>query len=289
MTAPARPATSRATKAAALLALVNAQATARVRISAQVLASVRRSFGLVGDFYDRDQVGVFVEAMTRAVLAGRAMSAGVTEAYLRQQFDLLGARPPKTVPAPSPRPRGIPTTEEYVRPVKTYRYARLRGLDELEAEEQALRRAELIAETDLNLAMRDTARDLLAGASKVTGWRRIIHPELSAGGACGLCVAASDRIYPRGQLMPLHDRCKCEVAAIVDSNDPGRSLNAEDLAELYRTAGGTDKGRLARTRWTVNEHGELGPVLRAEGDHFRDADEVAQDLAGADGGPSTAT
>ena len=282
---------------AATFALIDAQAAARQRVTTTVLAAVRRALGLLGPggYYDRDATETYVRSVAQAVLAGRTMVAGSTDAYLRAQLARAGARPPKTTPPPAPRPRGIPVEEEFLRPVKEYRYARFRGLDELVAEERAAERAAVIAEMDLALAARDTAHDLLSQTDGVTGYRRVIHPELNrqrAGGhaVCGLCIAASDRIYRRAELLPLHERCYCEVAPIVAGQpDPGSSVNEETFAQLYEAAGSTAAAALKRTRWVVQQHGELGPVLRAAGDAFRDADDVAQDLTTADRpeGPTT--
>lgn len=275
---------------AATLALIDAQAAARQRVTSNVLAAVRRALRLLGPggYYDRAATDAYVQQVAAVVQGGRTMVAGSTDAYVRAQLAQAGARPPKTTAPPALQPRGIPVEREFVRPVKTYRYARFQGLDELVAEERAAERAALIAEMDLALAARDTARDLLSQTDGVTGYRRVIHPELNrqrAGGheVCGLCIVASDRIYRRGELLPLHERCYCEVVPIVAGQpDPGTALNAETLAQLYEAAGSTAAAALKRTRWVVHQHGELGPILRAAGDAFRDADDVAQDLADAD-------
>jgi hypothetical protein len=261
-----------------ILALVNAQAANRDQVSSNVRAAVRRALAGVTDWYDPRQVDAFVQAAVEAIRGGRKITAGVTEAYLRQQLDLLGVDPGRRSPTPADNPRGVPATEEWARPVKTYRYARLEGLDELEAAERAGRRAELMADTDLTLAMRDASRDLLAPLAKVRGWRRLVHPELSAGGTCGLCVVASDRLYKRAELLPIHDRCRCTVGPVVDGQtDPASWLNQDALAQLYEDAGGNTAAKLARTRYRINDHGELGPVLAEQGDDFRDAGDVAGD------------
>lgn len=264
--------------AAESLALINGQAAARERIAATVLAQVAAAVAALVDWYDPRQVDAFVETAAEAVQLGRLATADLTEAYVRDQLAAAGAAAARGSVEPAELPRGIPLTEEWARPVKEYRYARLRGLDALEAEERADRRAERMADMDLSMAARDAARDVLAPLDVVTGWRRIFHPELSAGGTCGLCIVAADRLYKRGELLPLHDRCKCTVLPVVQGQpDPGKTLNGDALAQLYGEAGGNTRAKLARTRYAVHEHGELGPVLREEGQHFRDADDVADD------------
>jgi hypothetical protein len=104
----------------------------------------------------------------------------------------------------------------------------------------------------------------------VKRYRRVLRPELSVTGSCGLCIAASDRIYRVRELMPIHPpSCKCTTLPIVGDDDPGRSLNRVDLDRLYAEAGSTAAADLRRTRYKVNEHGEFGPVLTRAGDSFR--------------------
>lgn len=84
--------------------------------------------------------------------------------------------------------------------------------------------------------------------SGVTRYRRIIHPELSKTGTCGLCVVAADRVYSIAALMPLHGNCHCTVLPIVGDNDPGLRLNDDDLKRIYKEAGGTASAKLRQTR-----------------------------------------
>ena len=112
----------------------------------------------------------------------------------------------------------------------------------------------------MRLADRTASNGTLQAAG-VTHYRRVIHPELSKGGTCGMCVVASDRVYKTGTLMPIHANCECTVAPIAGDDDPGHRINAADLRRLYGDAGGTGRAGLKRTRYRIDEHGELGPVL----------------------------
>lgn len=95
----------------------------------------------------------------------------------------------------------------------------------------------------------------------VTGWRRVIHPELSEGGTCGLCVAATTRVYTTGNLQPIHEGCHCTVLPIVGDDDPGDALNRLDLGNLYEAAGDTTDGwTLKQTRYQVGDDGQLVAV-----------------------------
>lgn len=114
--------------------------------------------------------------------------------------------------------------------------------------------------------------------SDVKAYRRIIHPERSQTGSCGLCIAASDRYYYTSELLPLHQRCKCTTAPIIGKNDPGLTLTQQDLDDLYGAAYTTVTGReyssgrrreytqtsrqaLSNVRVKTISHGELGPLL----------------------------
>ena len=116
---------------------------------------------------------------------------------------------------------------------------------------------------DLTMAMRESARTVLADADDVIGYRRVIHPEQSRGGSCGLCVVAADRLYRKSELLPIHGRCRCTIAPVTRAHDPGAELNAADLDQLYGAAGSSRREDLKRVRVTVEQHGELGPQLRA--------------------------
>jgi hypothetical protein len=111
----------------------------------------------------------------------------------------------------------------------------------------------------------------------ISEYRRVIRPELSNEGSCGLCVVAADRIYYKDDLFPLHARCNCGVLPVTDDNDPGLELNREDFARLYSAAGGTAGAKLKRVRIAVQEHGEIGAVLTRHGDSWRDAKDVQRD------------
>lgn len=134
------------------------------------------------------------------------------------------------------------------------------------AEHEMEMRAERMINDDISMAERQAAQDAMKAAPRgaITGYRRVLHPELAESGeSCGLCVASSDRVYKVAELLPIHNLCNCKIAPIIDGNDPGSQINDEDLATLYEQAGDTTDGReLKKQRYVVFEHPELGPVLR---------------------------
>lgn len=179
--------------------------------------------------------------------------------------------------------RHVDPVEIYSRPPATFRREVSEGVEPEVAAERAVLRAELLSDMDLQLAERETLQQTLTVVEQrlgvTTGYRRIIHPELSRGGVCGLCLAAADRVYQVEDLMAVHDRCKCTTLPIVDGEDPGLVLSAADIAAVYKAAGSTGAGDLARVRFKIVEHGELGPILRMEGQNVRTAGDVVADAS----------
>lgn len=157
------------------------------------------------------------------------------------------------------------------RAVVTYRYERSKGADAQTADRLARERIDDLVDGNVLLAQRAAEQQTLRLAQRahpeIVGYRRVIHPELSRGGVCGLCVAASDRIYGTEDLKPVHHRCKCGVLEVTADHDPGHRLNRDDLRMLYDDAGEkvgrptTGGKQLKRTRYDVVHHAELGPTL----------------------------
>jgi hypothetical protein len=177
--------------------------------------------------------------------------------------------------------------EPYARVADNYRYQVVAdGATSERAKRKALLRIAAVAETDVTLAVREQVRKTLGQIPGVTGYRRILHPELSKTGPCGLCVVAADRVYKIEDLKPIHDFCVCETLPIIGALDPGLRLNASELAAIYDAAGGTGgeviKGgkhhsaALKRVRVALAEHGEIGPVLVDADQRYRGPREVAK-------------
>lgn len=155
------------------------------------------------------------------------------------------------------------------RPARTYRYQRAQGVTHEQAAHAADVRLDGLVDGNVMLAQRLAEFEVVNLAaeqsnSKIVGTRRVIHPELSRSGVCGLCAAASDRLYTVRELLPIHDHCKCTTAPVHEDFDPADYVNAIDLAQLYKDSGGTSREYLKRTRYKEDEHGELAVVLKPE-------------------------
>lgn len=202
--------------------------------------------------------------------------AGMAEQYVASVLATLRQEQTVSIERTERQPvrNGLDLDLVYERPAEVYREKVALGADPAEAERMAAQRRDGLVHTDLLLVERETQQRQM-NAHRVERFRRIIRPELSQSGTCGLCIAASDQIYRVGDLMPLHaPSCKCKTMPIVGDDDPGRSLNDEDLKRLYADAGSTKAEDLRRTRYKVNEHGEFGPVLTRAGDRHRGPGDV---------------
>jgi hypothetical protein len=200
--------------------------------------------------------------------------------------DGLAPRDLPAVQATYPR-ANVFATEVHQRPVTQYVWARRNGATDTESDEAFKERLRAIAQADILAAEREEAERILQATPEVIGYRRIIHPERSRSGTCGLCAVAATQFYRVGELMPIHPPIDyCDVAPVTATSDPGLKLNRDDLRDIYLAAGGTDEDgtayestraeELLNVRVTVQENGELGPLLVKRGDHFRDAEEAGR-------------
>lgn len=252
-------------------------------LTAGAAASVWAPFAQLGDWFDPNETLDATRDASRAILAAiEAVDALVSQWTSLVISIVTGttsssiATPTIATTPPVAYPRaGVDPFQVYSRPVWRYRDT----LGEGGTQEQAIAAAQLQVDVtshmDAMLAAREAAmaqalEEARAGiaAERSLHFRRVIRPELSAGGACGLCIVASDQIYSFEDLMPLHDRCKCVVMPIVGDEDPGIRINTDDLGRFYTDAGTTASAGLKRTRYRVEEHSELGPLL-VNADHVR--------------------
>lgn len=284
---------------------VTRHATARASLTRALLAQIGKYLGGFAGWYDDRQTATLARSMVVVVEAAQRRQVSSTTAYLsRLLSEMTGTRVPpypQTFPVGGLR-RGVDHNDVYQRVAATYRFRYVEltrpapavpaapdrpavprreplppGQAQAQARRAALVRARAQAEMDVALAERETTLRVLEDASSalnITGYRRVIHPELSTGGVCGLCVAASDRLYRRSEPMPLHESCRCTTVPVIGDEDPGSVMNAADLRRLYKAAGSTNRRDLVKVRYQVLDHGELGPVLRVAGQRARGPEDL---------------
>lgn len=257
--------------------LIEAHSNAREQLTtAATVATVSQVRAFQG-WYSTADITALCQAIVNRVEASQKMGASLTDAFLTRMLALLTGRtvsPAGAIDVSALR-QGITHAGVYGRLADQYRWETSEGVAPDQVLADVVTRAETLVSTDMALAVRDQSQATLT-ARKVTHWRRVIHPELAKSGmSCGLCVAASDRVYSSDHLMPLHSGCNCIPCPIINGQDPGSVLNDGDLSRLYGAAGGTDRAALHNTRFSVKDNGELGPVLTYRGQAFRTAAQAA--------------
>lgn len=232
------------------------------RLDAGTVAAILAAYEVIDDWDNPSQTLAAAAAASAAGLAGRQAVAEVGAQFAALVMAILRGTPLGNLPAALvDYPRDAEPFDVYSRPIHVYRDAIARGLDEQMAQIEAFQRAEMLAMTDNILARRDAALQQLE-REQVTHYRRVIRPELSKTGTCGLCIAAATRVYTISTLMPIHTRCKCDVIPILGADDdPGEQFNLADMKQLYSEIDATRKEDLIRFRYAVDENGELGPLL----------------------------
>lgn len=255
-------------------ALLDRQSRLREALRVRVEGTLRRSWASLGSWNDAD-VDRLLAQVVPVVEAAQVQVAAITEVYLAELMSsLLGEGVAVAgVASGMTNLRPVPVDEVYRRPFVDHWTALKGGATFEVALGIGLNRLLRLGEDDLSLAHRRTALTVLSSEDRVTGFRRVVRPEIARSGSCGLCAAASTQIYKRDDLLPIHTRCNCDVMPIVRASsgqerDPGRRVNDADVAAIYKAAGSTKGKDLKEVRLAVSEHGELGPVLRNAGDRF---------------------
>jgi hypothetical protein len=261
--------------------LVTTEAETYDAISDNLMAAVLTLWASFSAYWAGDSVVDIAQRIARLVVAAQRNVGRLTEAHLRQQFRRLGVELPRgtIVDLPEALRLGADETEVYQRPIREIRYLESVGTLLDDAVEQGTDRLIKTVEMDLQLARAEASKQLyfVTNPKQIIGWRRIIHPEL--GNVCGLCIAASDRLYQRIQRMDLHPGCKCTTLPVTTEADPGKAINAEDLAAIYAAAGGTGTRQLSAIRVQVKKNGELGDILVPEGTKMKQTGTVKRQLS----------
>lgn len=263
-----------------LALLVAAQGDNQAALSQYAATTAGTAAKSFDAWYDHAAIATYATALAAHIEAVQSQAASSTDAYLAEALaDIKGVRvaPAGTISVTDLR-KGVSHAAVYGRSADVYRYQRSLGKTDDEAQDAAVQRAQVMAQTDVQLAARAQSHKFMV-VKHVSGFRRVVHPEVSRGGSCGLCIGASTRIYHRADLMPLHARCACTTMPILNDIDPGGAINTSDLNTLYEQAGSTGADKLKRVRYDVHHDGEIGPVLGVKGQAFRSPADIAADAA----------
>lgn len=250
------------------------------RIRARAEAHVADRWKRLGSYRDRD-INRFVGEVVPVVLGAQQQVAALTDSYLATVTAAkLGG------PA---RPAGVPAREvtgaavrNGTTPQQTYRRPGVTVWTELDkgtaldvAIARGGQRAIRAVATDLQLTRTHTARRVLSRDSRAYGYRRV--PKGAE--TCAMCLIASTQGYRRGDLMPIHPGCDCDVEPVYSagemSSDTGRV--DEIHAAVQRDLGAADAGGRRpdyRQLLVTREHGEYGPVLTLRRHRFTGPAEI---------------
>lgn len=217
--------------------------------------------------YRASAVEDMIEAITPRVAAGQLRIADLTRAYLAQCARELGW---KVVLPPIDQDeirgaRGVDPRVVYRRPAVDVYTALAAGKPLPQAAAEGRLRLTQLIGGDMQLAKVHASRQSMRGYPEEGQFYRRV---LTGRENCALCVVASTQRYYRGDLLPIHPGCDCDVQPL----PPGLAVNQvidEDLLEQVHqiTAdrlGVSDRGGRTpdyRKLLTVSEHGEYGPTL----------------------------
>lgn len=218
------------------------------------------------DWYDHGAITAAALTAGQAVRGAAQQAVGLTSAYLTRVLrEMLGAGVPTspTLRLSGPLRMGVASwSTAYGRVADTVRFQVSLGKTLDEAIRIGLDRSDVMVRTDLALARRLQARSTFEGNQRVYGYRRVVHPELSRTGTCGLCIAAASKRYNIADLMPLHQRCKCTVLPITSGNDPGGAMDMDPaFEEAYAVSLSNRAKDLKDVRVRYEWNDELGPVM----------------------------
>ena len=217
--------------------------------------------------YRASAVEDMIEAITPRVTAGQLRIADLTRAYPAQCARELGW---KVVLPPIDQDeirgaRGVDPRIVYRRPAVDVYTALAAGKPLPQAAAEGRLRLTQLIGGDMQLAKVHASRQSMRGYPEEGQFYRRV---LTGRENCALCVVASTQRYYRGDLLPIHPGCDCDVQPL----PPGLAVNQvidEGLLEQVHqiTAdrlGVSDRGGRTpdyRKLLTVSEHGEYGPTL----------------------------
>jgi hypothetical protein len=244
---------------ASLLALIEDYEVSVETIRQRVTAYARATWENQYDHADEAIAG-WIAALAPIVNGAQQLTGTLTANYLAAFAALVEANTALTADTIPPDAmttqalRGVDDATLYRRPQIDFWDSIRNGDPSAIAVAIGALHLEEIVWTNLQLARTHAAQRVLTGhlGTVVIGYRRLIN-----GSACSLCRHRHD-LFSKHELMPIHARCRCGIVPVYsDGPDPG---------EISLGPPGGDRGTPR-----VVQHGEVGPMLVAEGDHFTPA------------------
>lgn len=232
------------------------------RLSDFTMASVREAWWRLGDWHSPDK---FVEQILPLLQGAQVQTAALTDAYLAALLsEAMGtAVAPIGLPPDSVTNLRQNTTmvDAYARPFHTVWYQQSLGVEFPDALRLGLERAEHMVSLDIQLARTHASALILQQTDGIQRYQRV----LSGSENCDICSVAAKHIYKTSSLMPIHTKCDCTVAPVIEGRPPlANRINKErDFTSPTTETAGPEKKSPSKLEDEigVEDHGELGPVL----------------------------
>lgn len=219
-------------------------ADAHLVAQAQLRAIVAQAVGTVwADLpgYDRANLDEWLTRVVPLVATGQRRSVALTDAYIARALDRrpLGIDPHDLIGAAVRA--GTSPEIVYTRSFVNVWAALGRSVQYDEAVAQGLNRATSTAQMDVQLSHRASYGAIQAADTTIRGYKRAADS-----GACAFCLTVNGAFVKSANAMALHNHCGCGLTPVI--SDVPVTPVPDAVA--------------------VHEHGELGAVLTAPGDHF---------------------
>lgn len=248
------------------------------KVSASTLEAAaqaaRSSFLGLGSWRE-DDISRYVDAISPALANYKKDMATYTTSFYSQIAELSGERFTSPVIRASDLTtqvlrNGVTDDTVLARPFKEMWTSLSKGNDMDTALDAGARRAVDLARTDVQLARRNAGLASRGANDRIVGYLRT----LSGSENCALCYVASTQRYRKADLLPIHPGCDCGEMPIYGQDDPGQVIDQIRLDASHQAVeqrfGISDPGARAidYRAITIQDHGELGPVLTVKGDRF---------------------
>jgi len=149
------------------------------------------------------------------------------------------------------------------RPFVDMRRGLASGAPMTDAIQAGARRANQLAQTEVQLAKRQVGYRVRQANQNIVGYIRT----LTGSENCALCYVASTQRYHKGDLLPIHPGCDCGEMPLYGTDDPGQIIDQQRLDATHEAVearfGEYDRSvrSIDYRNIMVEDHGEMGPVL----------------------------
>lgn len=241
--------------------LADANMAQVTRLTNRVLAMAEQAWWALSDWHSPDEfVRQFLPLLTGAQIQTAALQDAYIAAIMAEATGSFIA--PVGVDPEQVTDLRMNTTmaDAYARPFHTVWFEQSKGTEFPQALRLGLERLQHMVSLDIQLARTHASALILQQTDGVQRYQRV----LSGSENCDICSVAARHIYKTSSLMPIHTKCDCTVAPVIEGRPPlANRLNAARDFTAQETETGPDgksPTQIAKDV-AVENHGELGPVL----------------------------